>query len=65
MTLFDLWGMEEENRQAVHATKKKAEVTVGAVAKKVSRKKASPLVKSVNPTSEVVTSLWKKKKSLR
>ena len=55
MTLFDLWGMEEENRQAVHATKKKAEVTVGAAAKKVSRKKASPLVKSVNPTSEVVT----------
>ena len=55
MTLFDLWGMEEENRQAVHATKKKAEVTVGAVAKKVSRKKASPLVKSVNPTFKVVT----------
>ena len=55
MTLFDLWGMEEENRQAVHSTKKKAEVTVGAAAKKVSRKKASPLVKSVNPTSEVVT----------
>lgn len=55
MTLFDLWGMEEENRQAVYATKKKAEVTVGAVAKKVSRKKASPLVKSVNPTFEVVT----------
>ena len=55
MTLFDLWGMEEENRQAVHATKKKAEVTVGAVAKKVSRKKASPLVKSVNPTFEVET----------
>ena len=55
MTLFDLWGMEEENRQAVHATKKKAEVTVGAVAKKVSRKRASPLVKSVNPTFEVVT----------
>ena len=55
MTLFDLWGMEEENRLAVHATKKKAEVTVGAVAKKVSRKKASPLVKSVNPTFEVVT----------
>ena len=54
MTLFDLWGMEEENRQAVHSTKK-AEVTVGAVAKKVSRKKASPLVKSVNPTFEVVT----------
>ena len=55
MTLFDLWGMEEENRQAVHSTKKKAEVTVGAVAKKVSRKKASPLVKSVNTTFEVVT----------
>ena len=55
MTLFDLWGMEEENRLTVHTTKKKAEVTVGAVAKKVSRKKASPLVKSVNPTFEVVT----------
>ena len=55
MTLFDLWGMEEENRLTVHATKKKAEITVGAVAKKVSRKKASPLVKSVNPTFEVVT----------
>ena len=51
ITLFDLWGMEEENRQAVHSTKK----TVGAVAKKVSRKKASPLVKCVNPTFEVVT----------
>ena len=55
MTLFDLWGMEEGNRQTVHFTKKKAEVTVGAAAKKVSRKKASPLVKSVNPTFEVVT----------
>ena len=55
MTLFDLWGMEEENRLTVHATKKKAEVTVGAAAKKVSRKKANPLVKSVNPTFEVVT----------
>ena len=55
MTLFDLWGMEEENRLTVHATKKKAEVTVGAAAKKVSRKKASPLIKSVNPTFEVVT----------
>lgn len=55
MTLFDLWGMEEENRLTVHAIKKKAEVTVGAAAKKVSRKKASPLVKSVNPTFEVVT----------
>ena len=55
MTLFDLWGMEEENRQAVHSTKKKSEVTVGTAAKKLSRKKASPLVKSVNPTFEVVT----------
>lgn len=55
MTLFDLWRMEEENRQAVHSTKKKTEVTVGAAAKKVSRKRASPLVKSVNPTFEVVT----------
>ena len=55
MTLFDLWGMEEENRLTVHATKKKAEITVGAAAKKVSRKRASPLVKSVNPTFEVVT----------
>ena len=55
MTLFDLWGMEKENRLTVHATKKKAEVTVGAVTKKVSRKRASPLVKSVNPTFEVVT----------
>ena len=53
MTLFELWGMEEENRLTVHASKKKAEVTVGAAAKKVSRKKASPLVKSVNPTFEV------------
>lgn len=55
MTLFDLWGIEEENRLTVHATKKKSEVTVGAAAKKVSRKRASPLVKSVNPTFEVVT----------
>ena len=55
MTLFDLWGMEEEKRLTVHATKKKAEVTVGAAAKKVSRKRASPLVKNVNPTFEVVT----------
>ena len=62
MTLFDLWGMEEKNRQAVHSTKKKAEVTVGAAAKKVSRKKASPLVKSVNPTFEVVTKPVEKEK---
>ena len=55
MTLFDLWGMEEEKRLTVHSTKKKAGVTVGTAAKKVSRKKASPLVKNVNPTFEVVT----------
>ena len=61
MTLFDLWGMEEGNRLTVHATKKKAEVTVGAAAKKVSRKRASPLVKSVNPTFEVVTKPVEKK----
>lgn len=64
MTLFDLWGMEEENRQAVHSTKKKAVVTVGAAAKKVSRKKASPLVKSVNPTFEVVTKPVEKEEKL-
>lgn len=61
MTLFDLWGMEEDNRLKGHATKKKTAAKVGAAAtgsaaaKKVSRKKASPLVKSVNPTFEVVT----------
>ena len=61
MTLFDLWGMEEENRLKGHTTKKKTAANVGAAAtgsaatKKVSRKKASPLVKSVNPTFEVVT----------
>ena len=62
MTLFDLWGMEEENRQAVHSTKKKAEVTVGAAAKKVSRKKASPLVKSVNPPFEEWWNAYNKKR---
>ena len=61
MTLFDLWGMEEDNRLKGHTTKKKTAAKVGAAAtgsaatKKVSRKKASPLVKSVNPTFEVVT----------
>ena len=64
MTLFDLWGMEEENHLTVHATKKKAKVTVGAAAKKVSRKKASPLVKSVNPTFEVVTKPVEKEEKL-
>lgn len=61
MTLFDLWGMEEDNRLKGHATKKKTAAKVGAAAtgsaatKKMPRKKASPLVKSVNPPFEVVT----------
>ena len=53
MTLFDLWGMEEESRLAIKPTKKKPTVTVKTTPKKVSRKKASPLVKAVNPTLEV------------
>ena len=61
MTLFDLWGMEEDNRLKGHTTKKKTAAKVGAAAtgsaatKKMPRKKASPLVKNVNPTFEVVT----------
>ena len=61
MTLFDLWGMEEDNRLKGHATKKKTAAKVGAAAtgsaatKKMPRKKASPLVKNVNPTFEVGT----------
>ncbi len=61
MTLFDLWGMEEDNRLKGHATKKKTVASVGAAAtgsaatKKMPRKKASPLVKNVNPTFEVGT----------
>ena len=61
MTLFDLWGMEEDNRLKGHATKKKTAAKLGAAAtgsaaaKKMPRKKASPLVKNVNPTFEVVT----------
>ena len=61
MTLFDLWGMEEDNRLKGHAMKKKTAASVGAAAtgsaatKKMPRKKASPLVKNVNPTFEVVT----------
>ena len=54
-TLFDLWGMEEESRLAVKPTKKKPTVTIKATPKKVSRKKASPLVKAINPTIEVET----------
>ena len=61
MTLFDLWGMEEDNRLKGHAMKKKTAAKVGAAAtgsaaaKKMPRKKASPLVKNVNPTFEVGT----------
>ena len=66
MTLFDLWGMEEDNRLKGHATKKKTAASVGAAAtgsaaaKKMPRKKASPLVKNVNPTFEVGTKPVKK-----
>ena len=66
MTLFDLWGMEEDNRLKGHATKKKTAAKVGAAAtgsaaaKKMPRKKASPLVKNVNPTFEVGTKPEKK-----
>ena len=62
MTLFDLWGMEEEDRLTIKETKKqvskqtgKATTTTKPSAKKTAKKKASPLVKSVNPTFEVVT----------
>ena len=66
MTLFDLWGMEEDNRLKRHAMKKKTAASVGAAAtgsaaaKKMPRKKASPLVKNVNPTFEVGTKPEKK-----
>ena len=53
MTLFDLWGMEEESRLTAKTAKKKTTATAKAAPKKVSRKKASPLVKAVNPTFEV------------
>ena len=68
MTLFDLWGMEEDNRLKRHAMKKKTAASVGAAAtgsaaaKKMPRKKASPLVKNVNPTFEVVTKPVEKEK---
>ena len=61
MTLFDLWGLEDDNQLKGHATKKKTAATAGAAAtgsaaaKKMPRKKASPLVKNVNPTFEVGT----------
>ena len=66
MTLFDLWGMEEDNHLKRHAMKKKTAASVGAAAtgsaaaKKMPRKKASPLVKNVNPTFEVGTKPEKK-----
>ena len=52
-TLFDLWGMEEESRLPVKTTKKKPTITAKVTPKKVSRKKASPLVKAINPTFDV------------
>ena len=62
MTLFDLWGMEEEDRLTIKETKKqvskqtgKATTTTKPSAKKTSKKKASPLVKAVNPTAKFET----------
>lgn len=62
MTLFDLWGMEEEDRLTTKETKKqtskqtgKAAATAKPSAKKTSMKKASPLVKAVNPTAKFET----------
>ena len=62
MTLFDLWGMEEEDRFTIKETKKqvskqtgKATTTTKPSAKKTAKKKASPLVKAVNPTAKFET----------
>ena len=58
MTLFDLWGMEEESRLARKETKKQTSKTTATTkppAKKTSKKKASPLVKAVNPTAKFET----------
>ena len=58
MTLFDLWGMEEESRLTTKETKKqtsKATATTKPSVKKTSKKKASPLVKAVNPTAKFET----------
>jgi N12 class adenine-specific DNA methylase len=62
MTLFDLWGMEEEDRLTIKETKKqvskqtgKATTTQKPSAKKTAKKKASPLVKAVNPTAKFET----------
>lgn len=62
MTLFDLWGMEEEDRLTIKETKKqvskqtgKATTTTKPSAPKTAKKKASPLVKAVNPTAKFET----------
>ena len=62
MTLFDLWGMEEEDRLTIKGTKKqvskqtgKATTTTKPSAKKTAEKKAGPLVKAVNPTAKFET----------
>ena len=62
MTLFDLWGMEEEDRLTIKETKKqvskqtgKATTTTKTSAPKTAKKKASPLVKAVNPTAKFET----------
>ena len=62
MTLFDLWGMEEEDRFTIKETKKqvskqtgKATTTTKPSAKKTAKKKASLLVKAVNPTAKFET----------
>ena len=62
MTLFDLWGMEEEDRLTIKETKKqvskqtgKATTTTKPSAQKTAKKKASPLVKAVNPTAKFET----------
>ena len=62
MALFDLWGMEEEDRLTIKETKKqvskqtgKATTTTKPSAKKTAKKKASPLVKAVNPTAKFET----------
>ena len=59
MTLFDLWGMEEEDRLTIKETKKqvskqtgKATTTTKPSAQKTAKKKATPLVKAVNPTAK-------------
>ena len=62
MTLFDLWGMEEEDRLTIKETKKqvskqtgKATTTTKPSAKKTAKKKATPLVKAGNPTAKFET----------